>query len=177
MKIGVDVSQLAYRNTGVANYLEGLLYEMVKSEHEFVLFFSSLRRPVPGSLTAFLKRPNVKLVAKKFPPTLLHLLWNRWHRVPIESFIGNVDLFITSDWSEPPVKSAKKATIIYDLIVYKYPNETDKKIVDVQKKKLGWVKNESDIIFCISESTKNDVIEILGISESKIKVIYPGLTS
>ncbi len=95
--------------------------------------------------------------------------------MPIEWLIGDVDIFITSDWTEPPTIRAKKATILYDLIVYKYPNETDKKIVKVQKQKLKWVKKESSIIFCISEATKKDAMEILGIDDKRLKVIYPGV--
>lgn len=108
------------------------------------------------------------------PPSLLNLLWNKLHKMPIERFIGPVDLFITSDWTEPPAK-ARKATIIYDMIIYKSPEETAKSIVETQKQKLKWVKKETDIIFAISRSTKKDIEEILGIDSSKIKVIYPGL--
>ena len=43
MRIGIDVSQLAYTNTGVANYLQNLVKAIIKSEeHEFVLFYSFL---------------------------------------------------------------------------------------------------------------------------------------
>ena len=49
-----------------------------------------------------------------------------------------------------------------------------RKIVDVQKRKLNWVKKESDIVFCISEATKKDAMSILKIPENKLKVIYPG---
>jgi len=95
--------------------------------------------------------------------------------LPIEWLIGDVDVFVTSDWTEPPTIKAKKATILYDLIIYKYPNETDKKIVEVQKRKLKWVKKESEMIFCISESAKKDAEEILGIENKRLKVIYPGI--
>ena len=107
------------------------------------------------------------------PSNLLDILWNRLHICPIEWFIGDIDLFITSDWTEPPARKAKKVTILYDLIVYKYPQETDKKIVEVQKRKLGWVKKESEMVLCISEATKKDAMEILGIEEERLKVIYP----
>src|SRR3989338_4918827 len=106
----------------------------------------------------------------KIPPILLDALWNRLHIVPIEWFIGDVDVFISSDWTQPPTKKAKKATILYDLIVHKYPNETDKKIVDTQRRRLTWVKKECDVVFCISESTKKDAMEILGIEKRKLKV-------
>ena len=91
--------------------------------------------------------------------------------------MGDVDWFITSDWTEPPARKAKKVTIIYDLIVYKHPEETDQKIVSVQKRKLSWVKKESNIVFCISESSKKDALEILGIDESRIRVVYPGIST
>ena len=176
MKIGIDISQLAYQNTGVANYLQNLVLKLVENnEHEFVLFFSSLRREVPRQILELGDNPNVKLKILKFPQKALHVLWNVLHQVPVETFIGPVDLFITSDWTEPPA-NAKKATIIYDTIVYKFPQETSKNIVDVQKKKLKWVIKESNLIFCISESTKKDVQSILGIPEDRLKVIYPGLT-
>lgn len=189
MRIGIDISQLAYPNTGVSNYLENLVLNLAKAnKHSFVLFFSSLRGGLPLSILEISNQPNVSIVRKKIPPTILHLMWNVAHKVPIEKFTGPVDLFITSDWTEPPSKTAK-ATVIYDLIVFKYPEETHNKtefgfrklrpslnIVSIQKKKLDWVKKESDFIFCISESTKKDAHRILGIDNSKLKVIYPGLT-
>lgn len=174
MKIGIDISQLAYKNTGVANYLEGLVLELIKNtNHEYILFFSSLRGTL-HSKDLLSKHENVTIRKFRFPPSVLNIVWNKLHIVPIESLIGNIDIFITSDWTEPPVRKAKKATILYDLIVYKYPEETAKKIRDVQKSKLNWVKRETDTIFCISESTRNDCVAILGIPQDKIKVIYPG---
>ena len=179
MRIGIDISQVAYGNTGVSNYLSNLVRELVKSEkHEYVLFFSSLRRDIKESIRQLTDKntnQRVKIKKYKLPPVFLDLLWNRLHIAPIEWFIGDVDVFITSDWTEPPVKKAKKATIIYDLIIYKHPGETDQKIVSVQKRKLNWVKKESNIVFCISKSSRNDAIDILGLDPDKVKVIYPGV--
>jgi len=175
MTIGVDVSQLAYRNTGVANYLKNLVHELVieGNDVKFIFFFSSLR----GQLDAadLPKGPNITLKKFPFPPALLALIWNMLHILPIDMLIGKVDLFLTSDWTEPPLRSGKKATILYDLIVYKNPNESADLIVQNQKRKLQWVKKESDLVFCISEATKNDAQEVLGIHPDKMKVIYPGI--
>lgn len=175
MKVAIDISQLAYPNTGVANYLGNLVSKMVVSEHEFILFFSSFRGSLPKEIENLSKRENVEVRRFKIPPVALDLLWNKLHQVPIEKFIGPVDLFITSDWTEPPAQ-CKKATILYDLIVYRYPEETDSKIVLTQKRKLEWVKKESDVVFCISEATMKDAEEILQVDKKVLKVIYPGLT-
>jgi len=186
MKIGIDISQTAYEKTGTGNFVKNLVEALLKvdKKNEYVLFFSSLRGKMPQI------QINSKTTVKKFkiPPSALSFLWNKLHIFPIENFIGDVDVFITSDWTEPPAKKAKKATIIYDLIVYKYPQETHNKtefnpfkliispnIVASQKKKLRWVKKESSIVFCISESSKNDAAEVLRIPKEKLKVIYPAI--
>ena len=176
MKIGIDISQMAYEGTGVANYLKGLVEGLVAAdeENEYVLFYSS-RKNFQFSIFNFQSNHNVSIKQFRLPPKVLDLLWNRLHVLPIESLIGDVDLFITSDWTEPPARRAKKATILYDLIVYKFPDETDKKIVETQKRKLAWVKKESDVILCISESTKRDAMELLGIEEGRLKVIGAGI--
>jgi hypothetical protein len=171
MTIGIDISQLAYPRTGVANYLNNLVQNLIKDQrNEYILFFSSFR----GNLSSSFESSNVKIKKFKMPPMFLDLIWNKLHILPIEKFIGPIDLFITSDWTEPPSK-AKKATILYDLVVYKYPQETDKKIINTQKKKLSWVKKETERIFCISDGTAKDAREILGIPENKLTVVYPGL--
>jgi hypothetical protein len=176
MKIGIDISQLAYQNTGVANYLGRLVEHLVSrdDENEYILFFSSMRKNFQFSVFNFQSNANVTVKQFKFPPTLLDLLWNKLHVLPIENLIGDVDVFITSDWTEPPVKRAKKMTILYDLIVYKYPEETAKSIIQTQKRKLAWVKKETDMILCISEATKKDASEILEIGGERLRVIYPG---
>jgi hypothetical protein len=174
MKIGIDISQLAFEKTGVANYLQNLVQNLIKEDkkNDYVLFYSSMRKKLPLSFSS----NRVKVKSFKFPPTFLDIIWNKLHIIPIENFIGDVDVFITSDWTEPPTKKAKKATILYDLIVYKYPHETDAKIVEVQKRKLNWVKKESDKIICISQSTAKDAQQILGIDKGKLSVLYPGFS-
>lgn len=193
MRIGIDISQLAFENTGVAIYLKNLVGNLLEidKKNEYILFFSSLRKDLPISNFKFLNKskfPNVQIKKFKIPPTVLEFLWNRLHIIPIENFIGDIDVFITSDWAESPAKRAKKATILYDLIVFKYPEETHDQtefnlfkliispnIVASQKRRLSWVKKESDKILCISESTKKDATEILGIPQDKLEVTGAGI--
>ncbi len=176
MKIGIDISQLTYQHTGVAKYLEGLLSALIKDKdgNEYVLFYSSLRGNLSPVFEKKLDLPNVTIKKFKIPPLLLDLIWNKLHIFPIETFIGNVDIFLTSDWTEPPARKALKATILYDLIIYLFPEESTEKIVLTQKRKLSWVKKESNAIFCISDATMKDAIEILKISRDKLHVIHPG---
>jgi hypothetical protein len=177
MKIGIDVSQLAYEKTGVANIVKFLVENMTKQDknNEYILFYSSFRKKFQTLDLQLQSKSNISIKLCRIPPTFLDILWNRLHILPIEWLIGDVDIFISSDWTEPPTKKAKKVTILYDLVVYKYPQETAKKIIETQKRKLRWTKKECDAILCISESTKRDAIELLDIPEDRLKVIYPGI--
>jgi len=148
--------------------------EATDKNNEYVLFYSSLRRRLQWQFSA---SSSQKITLKRyfFPPFLLDILWNKLHIMPIEWFIGPIDVFLSSDWTEPPVKYAKKATILYDLTVYKFPEETDKKIVAVHKRKLAWVKKETDLILCILKQQSRMQKYFLGIEEKKLRVIYPGI--
>jgi hypothetical protein len=178
MRIGIDISQLAYEKTGVANYLRNFVQGLlaVDSHNEYILFYSSLRKSLNASTLNLIHAKNVSLKRFKMPPKLLDLIWNKLHIFPIEWFIGSVDVFISSDWTQPPATKAKMVTILYDLVVYKYPQETATQIIDTQKRKLAWVKKECDLIFCISESTKTDAMKILNIQKDKLHVAYPGFS-
>jgi glycosyltransferase involved in cell wall biosynthesis len=179
MKIGIDISQTAYEGTGVANYVQNLVNALIAldTDDEYVLFYSSMRRNFPSSIFHF-PFTNNKVTVKSFriPPTFLDLIWNRLHIFPIENFIGDVDVFISSDWTQPPLKHAKGVSILYDLIVFKHPEETAESIVTTQKRRMRWMKKECERIICISESTKKDAKEILGIDEKRLTVVYPGMT-
>ena len=181
MKIGIDVSQIVHEGTGVAQYTQNLVESLLKidKKNEYILFGGSLRKKkvLSGYLAQFENNKNVTVKTFYLPPLFLEFLWNKLHILPVEKLIGKIDVFYSSDWLQPPTK-AKKVTILHDLIVYKYPESFQQKgghnIVVNQKRRLGWVKRECDMIICDSEATKKDAMEILGIVEKRLKVIYPG---
>lgn len=168
LTVGMDVSQLAHKG-GVATYTQNLTQNLSKIDDlEMVYFYSSLRKPYRGGLK------NVKKY--RFPPTLFEMLFNRWRNVSIERFLGPMDVFHSSDWTQPPTK-AKKVTTYHDVIPLKYPQWSHPKIVAVHKRRLKLVEQEIDMVIAVSESTKKDLLEISNLSEEKIIVIYEGPTS
>lgn len=159
MKIGIDISQTVYEGTGVGTYYRKLTENLLQidKKNEYVFFGSSLRRWKSGFWP--------------FPPTFLDLLWNKAHIFPVDNLIGKTDVFHTSDWLQPPTQ-AKKVTTIFDLVIFKYPQTSHPKIVATQKRAWGWAKREVKKFIAISQTTKKDAMEILGIAEEKIAVIY-----
>ena len=73
---------------------------------------------------------------------------------------------------QPPVRKAKVVTTIHDLTTIKFPLYHHESTVEAQAHRLRWVRREADIILADSFATKQDIIELLGIPEEKIKVVY-----
>lgn len=168
IKVGFDISQLAHIG-GVGVYTQNIAENLQQeSELDMVYFYSSLRIPYKGKLK------NVKKY--RLPPTLFEMLFNRLRNTGIEKFIGNVDIYHSSDWVQPPTK-AKKVTTYHDVIPLKYPQWSHPKIVEVHKRRLHIVEKEIDAVIAVSETTKHDLMEISNIPSEKIYVIYEGIES
>lgn len=173
MKVAIDISQAIY-GTGVSVYTKNLAASLIKlfPDDQYVLFGGSLRRTQELTLLAKKLKGIPKIYP--FPPTLMDIIWNSLHILPVEKLIGQVDIIHTADWTEPPSK-LPKVTTVHDLIPFKYPETTTNLVRNAHKKRLAWVMRESEKIISVSQSTKTDLISILKIPEEKIVVIPEGV--
>jgi glycosyltransferase involved in cell wall biosynthesis len=169
MKIGFDVSQAVY-GTGVSDYTINLITALQKnlSADQLILFGSALRRY--NDLSRLY--PKAKLL--HFPPASMHLLWNLLHLVNVETFIGRVDVFHSSDWTQPPGRAAK-VTTVHDLAPIIYPGEHDSQIVSVHRARLKWVVRECRAVICVSRSTADDFVRLFKYPKSQVHIISEAL--
>ncbi len=176
MRIGLDISQSVYEGTGSARYTNGLLQAILNSkpEDEWTFLFSSLRRSLNSQLETRILQSNFQLRKYKLPPTFFHYAWNVFHKIPVESFVGHQDWFITSDWTQPPAH-CRIATLIHDVIFLKHPEIVLNNLIQAQSQRLRWAKEESSLFFALSEATKQDLHTSLGVPKEKIIVNYPGV--
>ncbi|MBX4205797.1 glycosyltransferase family 4 protein [Candidatus Microgenomates bacterium] len=170
MKIGIDISALVY-GTGVSIYTKELVTNLLKldSQNQYLLFGGSLRRL--EELKSFSKSLTSKHDDKLFniPPTLADILWNVLRFPKVESLTGQLDVFHSSDWTQPPT-NAFKITTVHDLAPLRYPRETHPTIVAVHRRRLDIIKKEVDRVIVPSLATKKDLIDF-GIKEERIRVI------
>lgn len=174
MIIGIDVSSVAYQ-TGVSNYTLNLVKNLVDidQKNHYKLFYSSLRLPLPPEIINLKSNHNVSIYHFRLPPTLLQILWNRLHLFPIELFIGKCDIFHTSDWTQPPTLKAKTIATIHDLTPFLYPQWHHPKVINAHRHKMYWAIKECFRFICVSQNTKNDLINLFpSLDSQKIKVIY-----
>lgn len=179
MKVGIDVSMLVYRGSGVATYTYNLVKNLLKydKKNEYRVFYSSLRRPKNFYYLEELRKLDAQVCSFRLPPRLLRLFWNRQHILSIEKLIGKVDIYHSSDFLRPPLQNdTLGVTTIHDLTWKLYPEWHTRDIVAAHERKLNKTIKYGDIIIVDSKNTKKDLLKFYPhINKNKVFVIYPGI--
>lgn len=176
MKIGLDARCLMNGNySGVAWYTYNLYQSIfaADSSNEYVLFYNSSKTV---SLPDF-KRPNVHYVGLHIPNKLFNLCLNIFNFPKLDRLIGGCDAFFSPNLHFLSYSNkCKKIVAVHDLSFLAYPKFFTIKQrlwhhLILNKK----ILQQADLIMADSQSTKNDLIDLLGINEAKIKVAYLGV--
>lgn len=170
MKIGIDVSQVVY-GTGVSVYTSELVKNLLRLDkrNSYVLFAGVLRQKAKLNEFLFPLKGNFSTKTYPIPPRVADVLWNRFHILPIEKLIGEVEVFHSSDWTAPPT-SAFRVTTIHDLAPIRFPKLAHPRIYDAHKARLSWVRKEVERIIVPSNATKEELLRY-GFKEDKIRLI------
>lgn len=178
MKIGIDISMLVYRGSGVATYTYDLVRALLleKDPNEYHLFYSSFRRPKEFKyLTEF---SNLGAIVHNyyFPPRVLKILWNTYHLIPVEWLIGKVDYYFSSDFLRPPLLPGTIGiTTIHDLTWKIFPHFHTAEIVSAHENKIKKTLKYNDIILTDSNNTKKDILHFYPKINNKIYVLPLGI--
>lgn len=177
MIIGFDITSLLFPGTGVANYTYNLVKNLllIDKKNQYKLFFTSPRIFKKYDFIEEFRKLGAKVCRYPFPFKFLQIIWGNLNILPIEWFIGKIDLFVSSDFLRPPT-SAKTITTVHDLVWKLYPEYHEDFIVTFHEKKMEKTIKYKDTVIADSESTKNDLIKLYPIiDKNKINVIYPGI--
>ncbi len=167
MKIGYDAKRFFHNHTGLGNYSRTLIQDFLEfyPENEVTLFGSNTdKSPYKKDVHCSIIDPGKQL--KSY-----------WRSYSIYKDINREKLQIYHGLSnELPLTShrinAYKVVTIHDLFFEKYPDDftcLDRKMYGYKTRKAC---QNADHIIAISEATKNDIVEILGVNPAKISVIY-----
>lgn len=181
--------------SGVPEYTYNLVKKILKldSENEYRLFYSSLRE-ARGPMRALTRicpvkfRQNVEL-RSKFHGASAKIVWLKWpnkilnyflfkilNRPKIDKFLG-VDVFWMPHINFIGLSGAARSVLtVHDLSFLRYPQFFSSrknfwhKMVNIKK-----LAKRFDKIVAVSENTKKDIVELCGIEEERVKVIYSGI--
>ncbi|MDO8668027.1 MAG: glycosyltransferase family 1 protein [bacterium] len=177
MKIGIDIRTLMdARYSGVSEYTYSLIKEILKldNNNEYRFFYNSFG-DCPN-IPEF-KEKNVELVKYNYPNKVLNYLFFKFFNLPeIDKGLG-VDIFFMPHINFIGLSgTAKRLITVHDLSFLKYPEFFSwrknfwHRMVNVRK-----LVKRFDAVVAVSENTKRDLIELCGVDENRIKVIYAGV--
>ena len=178
MRIGVDVRVLMDREySGISEYLANLLTEILKEDKEntYQLFANSGRK-VSNKLLAW-SRDNTNLVVTRYPNKFFNYVLQKLFSYPkLDKIVGGVDFFWYPHFNFSSLSAGTKSIItVHDLSFLRYPE-----FFSIRKN--FWHKSlsikrtirEAELVVAVSENTKNDIIELIGVNPEKVRVIYSG---
>ena len=178
MKIGIDIRCLMAENySGVSWYTFNLLKSIFEldNNNEYILFYNNSK---PVDLPKF-NYPNVSYVGFKYSNKILNLMFVLFNRPKIDQMIGGADVFFMPNINFSALSvNCQKVITVHDLSYLRYPQFLTSKSrfwhqIIIAKK----IIQQAERVIAVSENTKKDLIELLGVDESKIKVIYEGVDS
>ncbi|MCK4649383.1 glycosyltransferase family 4 protein [bacterium] len=176
MKIAIDVRPTVGQFAGIGKYTYNLVREIAKldRENEYLLY-SFFLKPFSSNIKEIAKsHPNFSLKASRIPGRLMRFFWD-YLKIPIEPFLGKVDVLHVTDYLMPQVRKAKLVVTIHDVTPLSLPQYHNRYTRTYIRNKLLSIAERADRIIAVSENTKRDIMSSLSIPESKIKVIYEAI--
>mgnify|MGYP001593684156 CR=1 FL=1 len=178
MKIGIDISALTLRRTGVGNYslsvLESLLSLDKKNRYTLFAFVFSGESLIKES--SLVKFPNAEV---KIYRTHRGLLRRFWHFIPFISadfFYRGVDFLHLSDIFYLPTRNIPTLATIYDLTPSLFPHYHYARNIKFHDRRNKFIAKHSKLVITLSQNSKKDINSVIGIPPGKIRVV-PGAIS
>ncbi len=173
LRIGIDYTAAVQQRAGIGRYTRNLVRALaaIDRENEYVLFAAVGRgRPVDEDWPS-----NFRVRSVPLSDRTMAILWHRLRvPLPIEAFIGPVDLFYSPDFVLPPTR-ARTVLTVHDLSFVRMPECADPNLRAYLNKAVPRSVHRADLVLADSQNTKRDLVELLGVNPQQIEVIYPGV--
>jgi glycosyltransferase involved in cell wall biosynthesis len=174
MRIGFDAKRAFYNSRGLGNYSRDLIRILSEQnpENSYLLFYAKIDKE---PLMTCPPHCEVALPQNSFYewcPSLWRTagISTEYHRQKLDIFHGLSN--------EIPFQLGKSSTrtvlTMHDLIFFKFPELYPWIDQFIYQKKYLSSCNRADKIIAISEQTRQDLIELAGIEESRIAVVHQG---
>ena len=163
MRIGIDVRMMYYSGAGIGQYIRRLVSSLARiiSEDEVVLFQSRHEKRLPVDNPHFTWRPLLTPAHHRFEQLSL----------PVELLLSGLDVLHSPDFIPPMRKPFRSVVTVHDLAFLRFPHFLTKE----SAKYYGQIDDalkRSDQVIAVSEATKQDLVQLLGVNPNRIAVIH-----
>ena len=180
MDIGIDLRVLAGGSYGgIAQYVLGLLPELFRLDKNirFKLFFNAYRQSLPDY--SWLDQENVQLFKFNYPNRLLFASSRLFSYPKLDYLVQGADVFFSPHFFSAPLSPRCRSVVTFhDLSFIRYPGffSWRKNVWHRFEMNPYWQAQQAIKIIAVSQSTKDDLVNLLGVDPKKIEVTYSGIT-
>ncbi|MFT7617797.1 MAG: glycosyltransferase involved in cell wall biosynthesis [Planctomycetota bacterium] len=175
LRIGIDYRPALLGRSGIGRYVRELVAALpaVMGDAELALFGAFWKdigvRELPDSLE------NAQLYSPRIPGRLFKGL-GKLGLAQVETLTGPVDLFHCTDYVELPVRTPRRLVTIHDVGFLREPSWYEPSSRARIEQATRRLVADAQGIVAVSETTREDLIERLGVSEDKVTVTPLGVT-
>lgn len=179
MKVGIDLRPLQENaRSGVGQYGRNLLRSLIPMDPsiEYILFYNSFKLQV-SALFSFFDFPNVQWRTFDFSNRLLNLGLLFFGFPKLDKLVGGADVWLSLNWVYTSVSGrAKHILVVHDLSFKVNPSFfTFRQNLWHFFVRPGKLFRDAQALIAVSNSTKEDLINLYGVNPIKIEVVYEGV--
>lgn len=174
MKIGYDAKRAFYNNTGLGNYSRWLIKGFASLNPANMVYVYTPKAKANPRLNFIGNFPNIRTVT---PKSKWFTSWWRSRGIVKDLLRDGINLYhglsheLPSGIDQTGIRSV---VTVHDLIFMRYPKQFGPVNYRIYLAKVKHACKVADKIIAISQKTKDDLIELLGIDSGKIEVVYQG---
>jgi glycosyltransferase involved in cell wall biosynthesis len=178
MRIGIDARVLAFCDcpTGLYQYTYNLVNALqeIDSSNEYVLLFNAFRKRYRKYVKEYTFNRNFLKKNCALPGRVLDIMFHKV-KLPIDFYLGSVDVFHGPSFELLPGISGKAVVTIHDLMFLSNPGLLPEKTVEIFNYRLKRSLQKADRFIAVSEFTKSELQDRCNIPSSRISVVYNGV--
>jgi glycosyltransferase involved in cell wall biosynthesis len=167
MRVGVDARKL--HDFGIGTYIQGLLgeFEQLGIPDELIAY-------APSDAVRPAALPRVTWRTEAAPPYSLTELW----RLAVHARRDRLDLFHAPHYVCPPLLPCPAVVTVHDLIHLRFPRPRRRRLASLYARTmLRLATRRAARVITVSESTRADLVDRLGASPSRLRVIPNGVAA
>jgi alpha-1,3-rhamnosyl/mannosyltransferase len=182
LRIGVDIRPFYEPLTGIGWYLYHLLHEIAKRDGVELLLFGDARvtdfgprlhadPPAAAQLCWFDLRGRGRIGrAERALTAAAYVLWMK---------LLDPDVIFGANYFLPRLLGAiarRRVVTVHDLTYKRFPDLLQKETLESLERHMTRELTMSDAVICVSESTRDDLLEFYEVDERRVIAIHSGLT-
>ncbi len=174
--IGIDYTPAYEQGAGIGRYVRELVAALARIDAHtpYHLFVAGV---AGGESLPPLPNSNFAWCPTRITPVWLARLWHRARLpIPVEYWVGDVELFHATDFVLPPVRHQTKTILqVHDLSFIHVPEAANPKLRRYLNAVVPRSVRRADRVLADSKATKDDLVALYHTPAEKITVLHGGV--